>query len=73
MSDFYILHQNNWGELFEEKINSRDHPRDFIDAHRKNFTDVDVNYYIQRNSRYYEKTIERTKRNISKIIPDHTN
>jgi len=71
LNDFCILYQNNWGELFEEKIDSKSHLRNFFDTHREKFTNVDVNYYIQRNSRYYEKTIERTKRSISQIIPDH--
>ncbi|MFA5180702.1 MAG: class I adenylate cyclase [Syntrophales bacterium] len=65
---FCVLYQNNWGELFEKKIGSPDHLKDFFDAHRVMFAHAEVNYYIQRSSQYYEKIIERTKRSISHII-----
>jgi len=70
-AEFCVLYQNNWGELFEKRIGSPDHLKDFFDVHRAAFSHAEVNYYIQRSSQYYEKTIERTKRTISHIISNN--
>lgn len=68
VTDFCVLYQNNWGELFEKKIGSPDHLKDFFNDHRVMFAHAEVNYYIQWSSQYYEKIIERTKKTISHII-----
>jgi hypothetical protein len=71
MADFCVLYQNNWGELFEKRVRSLDHLKDFFDARRVAFAHAEVNYYIRRSNQYYEKIIERTKKAISKIISDN--
>jgi adenylate cyclase, class 1 len=71
VTDYCILYQNNWGELFEKKVGSLEHLKEFFNAHRLAFARAEVNYYIQRNNQYYEKIIERTKRTISQIIHDN--
>lgn len=70
VSDFCVLYQNNWGELFEKKIGSTGQFKDFYDARREEFGHADVYYYVQRSNRHYEKIIERSKRSIGHVIPD---
>jgi len=69
--DFFILYQNSWGELFEKKIGSTNHFKDYFETNREKFSYADVYYYVQRNSRHYEKIIERSKRSFGQMIPDN--
>jgi len=71
VTDFCVLYQNNWGELFEKKIGSPDHLKDFFNDHRVMFAHAEVNYYTQWSSQHYEKIIERTKKTISHIISNN--
>jgi adenylate cyclase class 1 len=67
--DFCILHQNNWGELFEERIDAAAHLKDYFALHREKFAHAELNYYIRRSNQYYEKNIERTKRTVGRLMP----
>lgn len=62
INDFCVIHINNWGEMFVERMNS---PRKLESFFQKVCTGrwlPEINYYVQRNSTYYEKIINRTKR-----------
>ena len=45
--------------------------KEFIDENSEKLKHVEINYYIQRTSQYYEKIIERTKRIVSQTILGH--
>jgi len=66
--DVCVLYCNNWGELFFSRLKSMHHLHDFLYDQQEHLTYADVNCYIQRNSQFYEKVIERTKRAITQII-----
>ena len=68
INDFGIIHINSWGELFVERIKSPRKLEAFIKKACEGRWKPEVNYYVQRNSTYYEKIIERTKRIIFSML-----
>lgn len=62
INDFGVIHINSWGELFVERMRSPRKLETFIKKSCEGRWKPEVNYYVQRNSTYYEKIIERTKR-----------
>ncbi len=62
INDFCVIHINNWGELFVERIRSPKKLESFIRQACVGRWQPEINYYVQRNSTYYEKIIDRTKR-----------
>jgi adenylate cyclase, class 1 len=62
INDFGVIFINSWGELFVERIHSPRKLEAFIKKTREGRWQPEINYYVQRNSTYYEKIIERTKR-----------
>jgi len=68
MNDICLLYSNNWGELFVRKFTAFERLKAFLDKYRTKFFWKEMNYYIKRNSLYYEKVIERTKRIVAQIL-----
>ncbi len=62
INDFGIIYINSWGELFVERMKSPRKLEVFIRKTCESRWKPEINYYVQRNSTYYEKIIERTKR-----------
>ncbi len=62
INDFGLIYINSWGELFVQRINSPRKLEAFIRKAQAGRWHPEINYYVQRNSTYYEKIIERTKR-----------
>lgn len=68
MNDFCVIYSNNWGELFVRRFNATKKFKEFIEDGGPKFSRTDIHYYIQRNSLYYEKIIERTKMLVTHIF-----
>jgi adenylate cyclase, class 1 len=68
INDFGVIHINSWGELFVERMRSPIKLEAFIKKSCEGRWKPEVNYYVQRNSTYYEKIIERTKRIIFSML-----
>ncbi|MBW2370170.1 MAG: class I adenylate cyclase [Deltaproteobacteria bacterium] len=62
INDFGVIYLNSWGELFVRRFNSPRKLETFIKNAQQGRRQIETNYYVQRNSTYYEKMIERTKR-----------
>jgi adenylate cyclase class 1 len=64
-SDYSLIYTNCWGEMFVRRL---DRTRDF-NAFLTELTgdghDVDLSYYVQRNTASFEKLIERAKQRTS--------
>lgn len=61
INDFCIIYINSWGELFVERFRSPKKLETFIKKTCSGRWQPEINYYVQRNSTYYEKIIDRTK------------
>jgi adenylate cyclase class 1 len=61
INDFCVIHINSWGELFVERFQSPKKLESFIKKACTSRWKPEINYYVQRNSTYYEKIIDRTK------------
>lgn len=68
INDFGVIYKNSWGELFVERFSSPRMLEAFIRKNQKGQWKIETNYYVQRNSTYYEKIIERTKRIVSSYV-----
>ena len=68
MNDFCVIYSNHWGELFVRRFNSPEKFMAFIESGGQKFSRTETYYYIQRNSLYYEKIIERTKNIVTQIF-----
>ena len=69
MSDQHFLYQNHWGELFVRQFGTQEELQAFIRTITARQTaSLETKYYIQRNSHYFEKNIERTKRTVLQAI-----
>ncbi len=68
MNDFCVIYSNHWGELFVRRFNSPEKMKEFIESGGQKFARTEMYYYIQRNSLYYEKIIERTKQLVTRIF-----
>jgi hypothetical protein len=62
INDFCVIHINSWGEMFVQRMNSPKKLEAFIQKACTGRWQPEINYYVQRNSTYYEKIIDRTKR-----------
>jgi adenylate cyclase, class 1 len=67
INDFTVIYKNNWGELFVQRFNSPHKLEGFFKEARSNSEHIEINYYVQRNSTYFEKIIERTKKIITPL------
>ncbi len=61
INNFRVVYKNNWGELFMRRFHSQHKLNIFFSAWGDERHAIEVSYYLQRNSSYYEKIIERTK------------
>jgi adenylate cyclase, class 1 len=61
VNDFCVIYGNHWGELFLHRFNSPVQFQEFVQTGGTKFHRTEMYYYIQRNSLYYEKNIERIK------------
>jgi adenylate cyclase class 1 len=68
INDYCIIYKNNWEELFVRRFNSIDKMRAFLGTIGKASPNVETHYYIQRNNKYYEKIIERTKNMVTQML-----
>lgn len=68
INDFGVLYKNSWGELFVKRYASVRELESFLKKVRRPPLGSETSYYLQRNSTYYEKIIERTKQVILSAI-----
>jgi adenylate cyclase, class 1 len=68
LNDLSVIYSNHWGELFFRRFNSPSQFEAFIGQGGLIFSRTEKHYYIQRNSLYYEKIIERTKNLVNQIF-----
>lgn len=66
--DFCVIYKNNWEELFVRRFASAEKMKVFLANIFKNSPNLEVQYYIQRNNKYYEKIIERTKYMVTQML-----
>jgi adenylate cyclase, class 1 len=68
MNDFSILYSNHWGELFFRRFSVPKKFKAFIEDGGGKFSATKMDYYVQRNTLYFEKIIERTKMLVTHIF-----
>jgi adenylate cyclase, class 1 len=61
INNFGVLYKNSWGELYVKRCTSARELESFLRKARQPPLGSETSYYLQRNSTYYEKIIERTK------------
>ena len=66
-----IVYKNNWEELFVRRFSSVEKMKSSLVRIGKIYPGVETHYYIQRNNKYYEKIIDRTKTAIAQMIVGH--
>jgi adenylate cyclase, class 1 len=62
INDFGVIYKNSWGELFVNRFKSPRKLESFLKKAALDKWFVETGYYVQRNSTYYEKIIERLKK-----------
>lgn len=68
ISDVCLIYKNNWEELFVCRFSSVDRLKSFLGKIGKVSEKIEPHYYVQRNNKYYEKIIDRTKNIIDQIL-----
>lgn len=68
INDLSTIYSNHWGELFFRRFSSPDQFRAFIERSGGIFERTQMHIYVQRNSLYYEKIIERIKNLASQVF-----
>ena len=68
ISDICLIYKNNWEEIFVRRFSSADKMKIFFNKTGKMSDQIETQYYIQRNNKYYEKIIDRTKNIIDKML-----
>ena len=69
MNDLHFLYQNHWGELFVCQFRTQEELQAFVrNIIARQTATPEIRYYIQRNSHYYEKNIERAKKAVVQAI-----
>ncbi len=68
ISDICLIYKNNWEELFVRRFSSADKMKIFFNKVGKMSERIETHYYIQRNNKYYEKIIDRTKYIIDQML-----
>jgi hypothetical protein len=61
INDFGVIYNNSWGELYVNRCTSARELESFLRKMRQPALGSETSYYLQRNSTYYEKIIDRTK------------
>jgi adenylate cyclase, class 1 len=60
-SDYSVIYTNCWGEMFVSRMSSTREFNTFLTQLSADGRDVELNYYVQRNTASFEKLIERAK------------
>jgi hypothetical protein len=60
-SDYCVIYTNCWGEMFVRRLASTREFNAFLAELTAEGRDVDLSYYVQRNTASFEKLIERAK------------
>lgn len=68
MNDLCVISLNSWGELFIRRFRGMEPFNAFLGKVCHGPHRVETHYYVQRNSLYYEKIIERTKRIVAEML-----
>jgi adenylate cyclase class 1 len=68
INDICLVYKNNWEELFVRRFSSADKMKIFFNKAGKMSDQIETHYYVQRNNKYYEKIIDRTKNIIDKML-----
>ena len=69
MNDLHLLYQNHWGELFVRQFRTQEELQAFFRTIIARQTATpEIRYYVQRNSHYYEKNIQRAKQAVVQAI-----
>lgn len=63
-----IVYKNNWEELYVRRFSSIEKMKSLFTRNGKIFPGLDMHFYIQRNNKFYEKLIDRTKNAIAQMI-----
>ena len=64
INDLGVIYKNSWGELYVRRFNSGYDLMAFLRKLGERRWKIETRFYLQRNSTYYEKIIERTKKMI---------
>lgn len=72
INDLCVIYSNHWGEIFFRRFSSPDQFSEFIDRGGGIFERTQMHVYVQRNSLYYEKIIERAKNLVSQVFSGQT-
>lgn len=72
MKNLGVVTVNNWGELFYRRLDSPYKFKEFVDKGGAAFAQTEKHYYIQRNSLYYEKLIDRVKELVNLVFSNVT-
>ncbi|MBN1545956.1 MAG: class I adenylate cyclase [Syntrophaceae bacterium] len=67
-SNYRIVAENNWGELFIWQFTTMEKLIAFLKSKVSIARDAQRHYYVQRNSLNYEKIIDRTKKTVAGIL-----
>jgi adenylate cyclase, class 1 len=68
INDICLIYKNNWEEIFVCRFSSADKMKKFFNNTFKMSDQIETHYYIQRNNKYYEKIIDRTKNVIAQML-----
>lgn len=68
INDICLIYKNNWEELFVCRFSSTDKMKNFLNKIGKMPDKIGMQYYVQRNNKYYEKIIDRTKNIIDQML-----
>jgi adenylate cyclase class 1 len=60
-SDYSVIYTNCWGEMFVQRISSTREFNAFLTELNAKERDIELSYYVQRNTASFEKLIERAK------------
>jgi len=66
--DFCVIYKNNWEELFVRRFPSLEKMKAFWVSLSRTSPNVQVQYYVQRSNKYYEKIIERVKYLVTQML-----
>ncbi len=66
--DIRVIYKNNWEEIFVRRFPTLERLKMFLQKNATVSSRMETHYYIQRNNKYYEKIIERTKNMIAQMF-----
>ena len=60
-SDYSVIYTNCWGEMFVNRMSDTSEFNAFLTQLSAENRDIEMSYYVQRNTASFEKLIERAK------------